>query len=647
MLQDVVIEEYTSFPGVRWRLKDPTTRLVLKITGQPNARTFQRYRTWFEQRDARCFRLFEGEFPGDWLVNPEADPLAVHLAAGITALQRLGMQPVRRAQVLEAAGDQIVLALPSFHGAVLNTAIRLAIQLLLELDALGEGADALPPRLEQDLDGFVTHAPEVSRCGEETLRFALAADRLGIPLVCAMTGYLEIGHGAARRILSNSLLATASPPATLASDKLASYLVLQRAGLPVPATKIVNIESELEAAAAELGWPLVVKPLDQSLQQGVTTDVDDLISLQAAFLVARNVSRNSVLLQQQVRGVEFRLTAIGPHHASARQINPAMVVGDGRSSVAQLVAATNADPLRGLHPAAICPPIALDDEAHQQLRLQGLSLEAVPPAGREVRLSRAAGRRFGGRTTEPSELHPSYLELLQRVRRVMQLDVLGLDLITPDPSRPWWEVGARILEGNSRPGLIQHEQANPSLRIYHQALTHAFSGIAMPLVVAVAVSETFQSCLPVLEAALLETLPAGQRLGGLNGTSCRLGGDPLPLDPKITDQVGQALLADPLCGAALLAWRAEELARYGRPCETLDLAVLSAGAEPLVLQECLDADPGAVIWLGPESEPDKETLAAWQRRFPERPLQRLAGPEQLAGALRSLLRAIASEAAAL
>ena len=134
MLKDVVIEEYTSFPGVRWRLKDPTTRLVLKITGQPQEQTLQRYRAWFEQRYASCFRLFEGEFPGDWLVNPEADPLAVHLAAGITALQRLGMQPVRRAQVMEAAGDQIVLALPSFHGALLNQAIGLAIQLLLEFN---------------------------------------------------------------------------------------------------------------------------------------------------------------------------------------------------------------------------------------------------------------------------------------------------------------------------------------------------------------------------------------------------------------------------------------------------------------------------------------------------------------------------------
>lgn len=176
MLQRISIQEYVSFPGVRWRLKDPATRLVLKITGRPKAHTFQRYRTWFDQRYARCFRLFEGEFPADWLVNPEADPLAVHLAAGITALQRLGMQPVRRAQVLEAAGDQIVLALPSFHEAVLSTAIRLAIQLLLELDALEEGAGALPQQLGQDLEEFLAQAPELSRCGANQLYVALAAD---------------------------------------------------------------------------------------------------------------------------------------------------------------------------------------------------------------------------------------------------------------------------------------------------------------------------------------------------------------------------------------------------------------------------------------------------------------------------------------
>ena len=131
MLDTISIEGYTSFPGIRWRLKDPTTELVLRVEGTLEPHTLEQYRQWFERRFARCFRFAEERFPEEWLANPEADPLAVHLAAGITALQRLGCQPVRRTQVLEAQGSLLRLALPSFNGTVLEGAIRLGIQLML------------------------------------------------------------------------------------------------------------------------------------------------------------------------------------------------------------------------------------------------------------------------------------------------------------------------------------------------------------------------------------------------------------------------------------------------------------------------------------------------------------------------------------
>ena len=637
MLRRVSIEGFTSFQGVRWRLLDPTTELTLVVQGRAQPGALKLYARWFERRFSASTGLSQGTFPQGWLVNPEADPLAVHLAAAITALQRLAMQPVRRAQVLASEPGRLRLALPGYSDAVLEYAIQLAIQLLLETNASDPAQGERLLALNDRIDEFLKRAVGISGSSAEQLRFALAAHHLGLPLVASRGGCLESGHGCGRRFTSNSFLSPA-PAAAITRDKIATQDLLQQAGLPVPATVSVNTEAELAAAAQRLGWPLVVKPSDQSLTRGVTTGVADRIALEAAFRVARNISGAPILVQQQVAGDEFRLTAIGSAFQVARQINPAVVEGDGRSSVEQLVARCNADPRRGDHGTAICARIRVDADAEALLAEQHLSLAAIPAAGRRIRLSRDTGRLNGGLTTDAMGLlHPSYLALLERVRRVLQLEIIGLDLITPEPARPWWQVKAVVLEVNARPGLVQHEHANPTLRIYEEALRHGLRDGQQPLLLAAGGGDGLAAVWPALETALAAVLPEGTALGVLRDGACHLGGEPLPLAAEATAQVGQALLADSRCGAALLAWQTEALAAYGRPCERLDLAVLADGLEPLVLQEVLDADPLTVLWIGPGQERWAAALADWQGRDSAHRLVQLDSPAELATCLPELL----------
>ena len=642
MLQSVSIEGYTSFPGVRWRLLDPTTELVLRVEGRAESQGLERYCQWFERRFARCFRFGEERFPDGWLAKPGADALADHLAAGITALQRLACQPVRRAQVLEAEDQLIRLALPGFSGPVLQGAIQLAIQLLLELEADPAGTGERWQLLEEEIEQFVENAPAVAGSNKELMRYGLAADSLGIPVVSTATCFLEIGHGSARRFLLNSLLGTSAPAAYLASDKLASYLVLHRAGLPVPATKIVNTEADLEAAAAEIGWPLVVKPLNQSRMRGVTTDVTDLITLELAFRVARNVSQGSILLQQQIQGQEFRLTAIGESVVFAWQRTHPMVEGDGKNTVAELVQVTNQNPLRGSQLGAISACIQLGPEMISALEKQSLSMVSIPAAGQKVSLGGGGkvGRQVGGLPVNARDaLHPSYFELLKRAARVLKLDVIGIDLITSDPLRPWWEVGAMVLECNSKPNFFSQDYAEPGTSAYEALLQHGLGDSVFPPIVALAGSEALDSCMVELERVLASQLSSGTQLGVLWQGMCRLGGEPLQLDTCEKGQVGQALLADPHCGGAILAWDAADLLRYGRPCERIDVGVLAEGAEPLVVQELLDADPAAVIWIGPGRQEWDGPLQAWQARDPAHRLVALEGAEGLSACLPELLGA--------
>lgn len=98
------------------------------------------------------------------------------------------------------------------------------------------------------------------------------------------------------------LLLGCSPEAVaFAGDKAACDHIFRKAGLPTPPTRVVR-PSFAWQAAAELGYPVVVKPLDGVGCEGLSL-VNNLEQLQPAVEIARKSSqREEILLQSFVSG---------------------------------------------------------------------------------------------------------------------------------------------------------------------------------------------------------------------------------------------------------------------------------------------------------------------------------------------------------
>ena len=97
------------------------------------------------------------------------------------------------------------------------------------------------------------------------------------------------------------LLGSSPKAVALAGDKAACDRIFREAGLPTPPTRIVR-PSSAPLAAAELGCPLVVKPLDGVGCEGLSL-VNSLEQLQPALEAARKTSRRKeILLQSFVTG---------------------------------------------------------------------------------------------------------------------------------------------------------------------------------------------------------------------------------------------------------------------------------------------------------------------------------------------------------
>ncbi len=78
-----------------------------------------------------------------------------------------------------------------------------------------------------------------------------------------------------------------------------------RAGLAVPCYRLVSAATELADVAAALGYPLIVKPVDNQSGRGVSR-VSDQASLGDAYTLAKEFSRSGkVLIESCVEGVEI------------------------------------------------------------------------------------------------------------------------------------------------------------------------------------------------------------------------------------------------------------------------------------------------------------------------------------------------------
>lgn len=140
---------------------------------------------------------------------------------------------------------------------------------------------------------------------------------------------------------------------------------------------------------------------------------------------------------------------------------PAHVVGNGRSSIAELIEIENRDPRRGIGHRKPLTLLQLDEPTVEFLATTGRSPATVPAPGERVMLRATANLSTGGTAIDRTEeIHPDNVTACEMAAGIVGLDIAGIDVLTPDISVPFRDNGAVIIEVNAAPGLRMH--TNPS-----------------------------------------------------------------------------------------------------------------------------------------------------------------------------------------
>ncbi|TVQ16495.1 MAG: cyanophycin synthetase [Leptolyngbya sp. DLM2.Bin15] len=314
--------------------------------------------------------------------------------------------------------------------------------------------------LEQDLVDLRDLWAQAS-LGPSTENIVKEADERGIPWVqLGARAMIQLGHGVnQRRIQATLSNGTGILGVELACDKESTKSILKDAGVPVPRGMVIYYLDELKDAIDDVGgYPIVIKPLDGNHGRGITININSWEEAEAAYDAAQKTSKtHAVIVERYYLGQDHRVLVINGQVVAVAERVPAHVIGDGRSTISELVEAVNRDPRRGDGHANILTRIEVDRTTWQLLDRQGYTLDTILSEGEVCYLRATANLSTGGIAIDRTDdIHPENVWLAQRIAKIIGLDIAGIDVVTTDITRPLREVDGVVVEVNAAPGFRMH-----------------------------------------------------------------------------------------------------------------------------------------------------------------------------------------------
>ncbi|MBK9332414.1 MAG: cyanophycin synthetase [Ignavibacteria bacterium] len=325
--------------------------------------------------------------------------------------------------------------------------------------------DDLPYDLESDLIELNKIAFRES-LGPSTSAIIKEAQKKDIPFRrLDNRSLIMLGHGINQKKIRATIFSTTSSIAVeTVSDKELTRKLLSDQCIPFPKGVVLEGEDELISAIEEIGFSVVIKPNNGNHGRGITTCVNSYKDVIEAFRIAKTVS-DEVIIEKHIEGSDYRFLLINYKLVAVSKRLPAMVKGDGISSIQKLIDNVNLDPHRGLHHEKILTRITVDENTMNILKRKNLTVNSILPEGQVLNLKYTANISSGGTAADVTAIvHPHNVALAERIARLIELNICGLDIIAKDITIPIDENTGALLEINASPGLRMHLSPSEGVR---------------------------------------------------------------------------------------------------------------------------------------------------------------------------------------
>ena len=241
----------------------------------------------------------------------------------------------------------------------------------------------------------------------------------------------------------------------ITDDKFTSKEIMKEHGLSVP--DAILLEKDMEQEDIEIllktfyNKPLVVKPRNTNYGTGITVFSKPASKKQVLEAIKYAFEfDNNVLIEEYVKGMEYRFLVVNGKCLSVAHRRIASVVGDGKSTIKELIEAKNKEPWHFLTGT----PVKMDEPVVQHLKLQGYNFETVLPKNKRVFLRTNSNCSTGGESIDMTDFMPSYFKkIAEKAARAFEAKICGVDIIIDDVEKEEYS----IIEINDNPGYSINE----------------------------------------------------------------------------------------------------------------------------------------------------------------------------------------------
>ncbi len=273
---------------------------------------------------------------------------------------------------------------------------------------------------------------------------------ISVDVIDAELAFFSLSFGGRTIVCRESLSElTTAIAMSRCDDKRVTHRTLKSVGLEVP-EQVSADGPEVCREFLKRHERIVVKPARGEQGVGVSVGITTEEEMAAAIEGAR-LGGGAVVLEEMVAGHDLRIIVIDFRVVAAAVRRPPSVVGDGEHTILELIekqsrrraAATGGE-----------SKIPVDAETKRCIHEAGHTLDKILPAREVLEVRKAANLHTGGTIHDVTDsLHPRLIEVAKRAAEVLDIPVVGLDLMVPSIHQPeYW-----IIEANERPGLANHE----------------------------------------------------------------------------------------------------------------------------------------------------------------------------------------------
>lgn len=206
------------------------------------------------------------------------------------------------------------------------------------------------------------------------------------------------------------------------------------------------------------GFPVVIKPNVSGFSRGSYFPITSYQELFKAMLLVKFWWPSSVI-EEYLEGKNYRVVVVKDEIMSIIRRYPPFVVGDGRSTIAELIDREN-DIRDKMDLYPVIHPIEKSSGIARFLKKENLTFSSVVQEKEVVTLYNRISLAPGGviETVEKDKIHDKNIELFMKILPLFHANILGVDAIFEKGAEiPYYDQRVIFLEVNSRPYLKMHD----------------------------------------------------------------------------------------------------------------------------------------------------------------------------------------------